>query len=225
MSNELKTLMENAGLKYTGELEHKPATQVRSTVQENVQATLESALMAKYLAMKSIDTMAEAAPNWVRRTAGAALGTLGAVGAAIPGAAIAGPVGGAIAAGVVGKQGYDLGANAADWVYDKVTGKKKPADEIDEEYTVTPTVGTVPPVVPPGGTPPTTPPGAPKPPTAPGAASPSALTPGAAAAGGAPPDLAAQQQQKTQQRKAVQDQIAATTKQLSDLRTQLSSIG
>lgn len=80
----------------------------------------------------------EAAPGWLRHTAGAATGALAGVGASFPGAAIAGPVGGAVAGAYGAKAGYDLGAGAADWVYDKVTGKRVPADkaEVDEELTM-----------------------------------------------------------------------------------------
>ena len=80
----------------------------------------------------------EAAPDWLRRTAGAATGALAGVGASFPGTAIAGPIGGAVAGAYGAKAGYDLGAGAADWVYDKVTGKRVPADkaEVDEELTM-----------------------------------------------------------------------------------------
>ena len=79
----------------------------------------------------------EAAPDWLRRTAGAATGALAGVGASFPGAAIAGPVGGAVAGAYGAKAGYDLGAGAADWVYDKVTGKKvKETAAVDEELTM-----------------------------------------------------------------------------------------
>jgi len=89
--------------------------------------------------MGTVDyTIDEAAPDWLRRTAGAATGALAGVGASFPGAAIAGPIGGAVAGAYGAKAGYDLGAGAADWVYDKVTGKKVPADkaEVDEELTM-----------------------------------------------------------------------------------------
>jgi len=85
--------------------------------------------------MGTVDyTIDEAAPDWLRRTAGAATGALAGVGASFPGAAIAGPIGGAVAGAYGAKAGYDLGADAADWVYDKVTGKRVPADkpEVDE---------------------------------------------------------------------------------------------
>ena len=81
--------------------------------------------------------VAEAAPGWLRHTAGAATGALAGVGASFPGAAVAGPVGGAVAGAYGAKSGYELGAKAADWVYDKVTGKRVPADsEVDEELTM-----------------------------------------------------------------------------------------
>lgn len=89
--------------------------------------------------MGTVDyTIDEAAPDWLRRTAGVATGALAGVGASFPGAAIAGPIGGAVAGAYGAKAGYDLGAGAADWVYDKVTGKKVPADkaEVDEELTM-----------------------------------------------------------------------------------------
>jgi len=75
----------------------------------------------------------EAAPDWLRHTAGAATGALGAVGASFPGAAIAGPIGGAVAGAYGAKAGYELGAGAADWVYDKVTGKRVSADKAIDE--------------------------------------------------------------------------------------------
>ena len=89
--------------------------------------------------MGTVDyTIDEAAPDWLRHTAGAATGALAGVGASFPGAAIAGPIGGAVAGAYGAKAGYDLGAGAADWVYDKVTGKKVPADKaaVDEDLTM-----------------------------------------------------------------------------------------
>jgi GNAT superfamily N-acetyltransferase len=89
--------------------------------------------------MGTVDyTIDEAAPDWLRRTAGAATGALAGVGASFPGAAIAGPIGGAVAGAYGAKAGYDLGADAADWVYDKVTGERVPADktEVDEALTM-----------------------------------------------------------------------------------------
>ena len=91
-----------------------------------------------YMGTVEHNVMDEAAPGWLRHTAGAATGALAGVGASFPGAAIAGPIGGAVAGAYGAKAGYDLGAGAADWVYDKVTGKKVPADkaEVDEELTM-----------------------------------------------------------------------------------------
>lgn len=91
-----------------------------------------------YMGTVEHNVMDEAAPDWLRHTAGAATGALAGVGASFPGAAIAGPVGGAVAGAYGAKAGYDLGAGAADWVYDKVTGKRVPVDkaEVDEELTM-----------------------------------------------------------------------------------------
>ena len=91
-----------------------------------------------YMGTVEHNVMDEAAPDWLRHTAGAATGALAGVGASFPGAAIAGPVGGAVAGAYGAKSGYELGTKAADWVYDKVTGKKIPADKaaVDEELTM-----------------------------------------------------------------------------------------
>lgn len=215
MNNDLKKLLENAGLKFAGEPAQKPGDQVRGTEKAVVRGrkhpfqdrlvgedtTLEDSLAKKYYDMKELarkePEVDEAAPGFVRHVAGAALGALAGAGGAVGGHMIGGPVGAVAGGAALGAKGYKSGMDAADAVWDKFAGKKKQQGDV-EEAAVAPVVGAVPAV---------------------------GAVPGAAPGLGATPVSPADaMKQKADQRKAIQDQITAANEQLTALRTQLASI-